>query len=65
MKRDKKIPYTKLGREHVRCPKCGELGALRRYRGGSAAVHHEGRDDGWCITLTKCCYFSKWDEEAA
>lgn len=66
MKRGKKIPYTKLGRKHVRCPECGELGALTKYTDGSAMVKHEGRNDvGWAIMITKSCYFKKWDEEAA
>lgn len=66
MKRGKKIPYTKLGRVHVRCPKCGELGALKKYSDGSASVSHEGRQDvSWCILITKSCYFKAWDEEAA
>lgn len=76
MKRGKKIPYTQLGRKHVRCPRCGELGAEVRYcdhpankdRPPAVVVKHEGKTvGGWMITLTKVCAFKtlKDYEEAA
>lgn len=58
------IDFTKMKPDKkkrlIKCPDCGRVGELNKYRDGSAHINHKGKLECSFFFVSDCCFFSNW-----